>query len=108
MNGPQDQGDLAAPSTSGTDLNATSAGPRWIAYPGANLSWHRLGDACVVHHALTNDTHVLGAWIEPVLAAVSAPNGALLESLSQDLQLDPGTLAQALMDLATLHLVRPC
>jgi PqqD family protein of HPr-rel-A system len=86
----------------------TAMQARWAAMPGADLAWRLLDEGCVVHHALTNDTHVLAAWIAPLLEALSRPGEHSTEALARCVDEAPDEVAAVLAELAALRLIRPC
>ncbi|CAN5209817.1 hypothetical protein BH11PSE10_BH11PSE10_16540 [soil metagenome] len=81
---------------------------RWMLTYGADLDCRFWGDECVVHHALSNDTHRLAAWAGHLLLALQ--RGALpageLHALQEDI--DPTDIDEALSSLALLDLVSRC
>lgn len=82
--------------------------PRWALTYGADLSIRVWGDDCLVHHALSNDTHRLAAWLAPALKRLGEEPPALLDELAALMDADEATAADALQQLEQLLLVRQC
>lgn len=77
----------------------------WTLTPGADLACHFWGDECVVHHALSNDTHRLAAWAGQLLLSLEEAGATSSEHLAERLERDPDEVEQALAALAQLELV---
>lgn len=62
----------------------------------------------MVHHALSNDTHRLTAWLSPALQRLGRPQPAGLEELCvlTDAEADP--VLDAMQQLEHLQLVTRC
>lgn len=75
---------------------------------GADLSCRFWGDECLVHHALSNDTHRLAAWAGRLLMALTGMEAASTEALAEYLDQDADEVESALAALAELDLVRRC
>jgi hypothetical protein len=82
--------------------------PRWALTYGADLSIRVWGDDCLVHHALSNDTHRLAAWLAPALERLGEAPPAHLDELAALMDADAETAADALQQLEQLLLVRQC
>lgn len=82
--------------------------PCWTLTPGADLAIKVWGEACVVHHALSNDTHVLASWLWPALQRLGRPEPAGLDELCALTEVDAQALADAMRQLEQLQLVTPC
>jgi hypothetical protein len=80
----------------------------WALSYGARLECRYWGDECLVHHALSNDTHRIAAWVGPLLIELSELEPSTSIVLAQKLDLDPGEVAAALEALAALDLVVRC
>jgi hypothetical protein len=81
---------------------------RWALTYGADLSIRVWGDDCLVHHALSNDTHRLAAWLAPALRRMAEQPPALVEELAALMDADPETAADALLQLEQLLLIQRC
>ncbi|MCE4538707.1 hypothetical protein LXT12_15755 [Pelomonas sp. P7] len=86
----------------------SSSPPRWTLTHGADLSIHVWGDDCLVHHALSNDTHRLAAWLVPALRRLGQQPPATLEELATLMEADEDSARDALEQLERLLLVEPC
>jgi hypothetical protein len=82
--------------------------PRWTLTPGADLMIRAWDADCVVHHALSNDTHRIAAWLVPALERLARPAPAGLAELCALLEADEDTVAMALQELERLLLVERC
>ncbi|WP_156392015.1 MULTISPECIES: hypothetical protein [unclassified Roseateles] len=80
----------------------------WTLTYGADLSIRVWGDDCLVHHALSNDTHRLAAWLVPALERLAEQPPASLDELATLMDADLETAADALQQLQRLSLVQPC
>ncbi len=87
---------------------APSAAPRWTLTYGADLAIRVWGDDCLVHHALSNDTHRLAAWLVPALQRLGAEPPATLDELAELMDADTDTARDVLQQLERLSLARPC
>ena len=76
--------------------------------PGADLAIRVWGAECMVHHALSNDTHRLAAWLYPALQRLNRPEPAGLDELSALTEVDAAPLADAMEQLEHLQLVTRC
>lgn len=81
---------------------------RWTLTPGAELAIRVWGDDCLVHHALSNDTHRLAAWLVPALQRLAAAPPPSLDELAMLMGADADSAADALGQLERLLLVQPC
>ncbi|KQW46530.1 hypothetical protein ASD88_09010 [Pelomonas sp. Root662] len=61
-----------------------------------------------MHHALSNDTHRLAAWLVPALERLAEQPPASLDELATLMDADLETAADALQQLQRLSLVQPC
>lgn len=75
---------------------------------GASLVCRRWDDECVVHHALSNDTHRLTSWAGQLLMALEERRALTTDELAARLNLEPTDVDAALLSLAQLELVRQC
>lgn len=75
---------------------------------GADLSLRVWGDDCLVHHALSNDTHRLAAWLVPALQRLGQQPPASLDELAGLMEADVDSAADALQQLERLLLVERC
>lgn len=82
--------------------------PRWTLTYGADLAVRVWGDDCLVHHALSNDTHRLAAWLEPALSRLAQPQPASAEELAELMGTDTDGAVDALQQLERLLLVQRC
>ncbi|MGQ3054039.1 MAG: hypothetical protein ACT6S0_19850 [Roseateles sp.] len=82
--------------------------PAWTLTYGADLSIRVWGEDCLVHHALSNDTHRLAAWLVPALERLAAQPPASLDELAALMDADHETAADVLQQLQQLSLVQPC
>ncbi|HEY8875970.1 MAG TPA: hypothetical protein VIN03_00315 [Roseateles sp.] len=82
--------------------------PRWALTYGADLSIRVWGDDCLVHHALSNDTHRLAAWLVPALRRLAEQPPAPIEELAALMDAAPETATDALLQLEQLLLVQRC
>jgi hypothetical protein len=81
---------------------------RWNMTYGADLACRFWGEECLVHHALSNDTHRLAAWAGRLLMALLGMGVASTEALSEYLDQDAAEVEAALVVLAELDLVSRC
>jgi hypothetical protein len=81
---------------------------RWNMTYGADLSCRFWGDECLVHHALSNDSHRLAAWAGRLLMALTDMEAASTEVLADYLGQDADEVETALAALAKLDLVSRC
>lgn len=81
---------------------------RWVLTHGADLSLRVWGDDCLVHHALSNDTHRLAAWLVPALQRLGQQPPASLDELAGLMEADVDSAADALQQLERLLLVERC
>lgn len=81
---------------------------RWTLTHGADLDCRFWGDECLVHHALSNDSHRLAAWAGLLLMAVDEQPEASSEVLAEQFELPATTIDDTLAALARLDLVRRC
>lgn len=81
---------------------------RWTLTPGANLAARVWEAECVVHHALSNDTHRLAAWLWPALQRLGRAEPAGLNELSALTEVDAATVEDALGQLEQVQLVTRC
>lgn len=86
----------------------TLAARRWTLTYGADLAIRVWDDDCVVHHALSNDTHRLAAWLVPALERLGSQPPATLDELAPLMDTDLDTAADVLAQLERLSLARPC
>jgi hypothetical protein len=82
--------------------------PRWSLTYGADLSIRVWDDDCLVHHALSNDTHRLAAWLVPALRRLAEQPPASLEELATLMEADDATALDAMQQLEQLLLVQRC
>lgn len=82
--------------------------PRWMLTQGADLAIRVWDEDCLVHHALSNDTHRLAAWLVPALRRLGEPAPAGLDELAALMGAEPEEAAGALQQLEQLLLVRRC
>lgn len=75
---------------------------------GADLAIRVWGDDCVVHHALSNDTHRLAAWLVPALQHLATTPSAALDDLAALMDAEPETALDVLRQLEQLQLIEPC
>ncbi|MBA4344639.1 MAG: hypothetical protein C0423_21070 [Methylibium sp.] len=66
------------------------------------------GDECLVHHALSNNTHRLSAWAAEVLFELAEAGPASQAVLAERLAMAPTDIDLALTTLSRLDLVCPC
>jgi hypothetical protein len=86
----------------------TQPATRWTLSYGADLSIRVWGDDCVVHHALSNDTHRLAAWLVPALQRLGQQPPATLTELAALIDADADATTDALQQLEQLLLVQRC
>lgn len=89
-------------------MTLSRACPAWRLTPGANLRWHCWGDECMVHHALSNDSHRLSGWATELLIELSGREQAGREELASACGLDPADVDEAMSALVALDLVSAC
>lgn len=82
--------------------------PCWTLTPGADLAIRVWEEECVVHHALSNDTHRLAAWLWPALQRLGRPEPAGLDELCALTEVDAAPVADAMEQLERLQLVNRC
>lgn len=82
--------------------------PRWALTYGADLSIRVWDGDCLVHHALSNDTHRLAAWLVPALERLAQQPPAALDELAALMDADLESAADALQQLERLLLVCRC
>lgn len=82
--------------------------PRWTLTYGADLAIRVWDDACLVHHALSNDTHRLSAWLVPALHRLGEQPPAEAEELAELLDVEPDLAVDAMEQLERVLLVRRC
>ncbi|WP_157256191.1 hypothetical protein [Pelomonas sp. Root1217] len=82
--------------------------PRWALTYGADLSIRVWGDDCLVHHALSNDTHRLAAWLVPALRRLAEQPPAGFDELAALMDADSEMTADVLQQLEQLLLVQRC
>ena len=82
--------------------------PRWALTYGADLSIRVWGDDCLVHHALSNDTHRLAAWLVPGLRRLAEQPPAGFDELAALMDADSEMTADVLQQLEQLLLVQRC
>jgi predicted transcriptional regulator len=87
---------------------AASPTPLWVLTHGADLAIHVWGDDCVVHHALSNDTHRLAAWLAPALKRLAQAPAASLAELADLMGLDSHDAMDTLEQLERLQLIQQC
>lgn len=80
----------------------------WTLSYGADLAIRVWGDDCVVHHALSNDTHRLAAWLIPALQRLGQQPPATLGELAALIDADEAEATDALQQLEQLLLVQRC
>jgi hypothetical protein len=80
----------------------------WTLSYGADLAIRVWGDDCVVHHALSNDTHRLAAWLVPALQRLGQQPPATLAELAELMDADAAAATDALQQLEQLLLVQRC
>lgn len=80
----------------------------WTVSAGADLAVRQWGDECLVHHALSNDTHRLSAWAAEVLFELADAGPASPAVLAEHLAMAETDIDLALTTLARLDLVCPC
>jgi PqqD family protein of HPr-rel-A system len=81
---------------------------RWMLTYGADLACRFWGEECVVHHALSNDTHRLSAWAGQLLLSLADGARSSAELSTLHAELDAEDIDAALTSLAGLELVRRC
>gem|GEM_PF-1499085 len=87
----------------------TAAADRlWSVTRGADLTVRQWGDECLVHHALSNNTHRLSAWAAEVLFELAEAGPASQAVLAERLAMAPTDIDLALTTLSRLDLVCPC
>ena len=86
----------------------SSPEPYWTLTPGADLAIRVWGEECMVHHALSNDTHRLTAWMWPALQRLGRAEPAGLEELCALTQVDAAPVLDAMQQLEHLQLVTRC
>lgn len=86
----------------------SSPGSRWTLTHGAELSIRVWGDDCLVHHALSNDTHRLAAWLVPALQRLGQRPPASIEELAELMETEADSATDALEQLQRLQLVERC
>lgn len=82
--------------------------PRWTLTYGADLSIRVWDQDCLVHHALSNDTHRLAAWLAPALLRLGEQPPASLVELAALMEADEATTLDAMQQLEQLLLVQRC
>lgn len=65
-------------------------------------------DECLVHHALSNDTHRLSAWAAEVLFELAEAGPASPAVLAERLAMTETDIDRVLSTLSRLDLVCPC
>jgi hypothetical protein len=82
-----------------------STGALWTLVAGANPGIQCWEDECLVHHALSNDTHRIAAWAAELLAALGDAAPISSGELADRVGLDGEVVEAALESLARLELV---
>lgn len=82
--------------------------PHWTLTHGADLAIRVWDEDCVVHHALSNDTHRLAAWLVPALQRLGEQPPAGLDELAALMEVEPATATDTLQQLEQVLLVRRC
>jgi PqqD family protein of HPr-rel-A system len=77
----------------------------WALVEGADPAIHCWDDECLVHHALSNDTHRITAWAAELLEALDAAAPISSGALANRFGLDGHVVQAALESLARLELV---
>jgi len=77
----------------------------WTLLEGSDLAFQWFDDECLVHHALSNDTHRLAGWAAGLLAALVEMSPASRQALADRCGLDVDDVTAALDSLADLELV---
>lgn len=88
--------------------SAAATESSWTVTSGANLAVRQWGEECLVHHALSNDTHRLSAWAAEVLFELAEAGPTSASTLSRQLAMTQDEVLAVLTTLAQLDLVGPC
>ena len=88
---------------SATPVHGTSR--LWALVAGADPTIHCWEDECLVHHALSNDTHRVAAWAAELLMALDDSAPISSAALADRFGLEDGVVREALESLARLELV---
>jgi hypothetical protein len=74
----------------------------------ASLSIRRWGDECVVHHALSNDTHRVSDAAGRILEALGTAPRLDVQDFVEFCALEVSTVEEALVTLSDLNFVVSC
>lgn len=80
----------------------------WTLTYGADLDCRFWDEECLVHHALSNDTHRVAAWAGQLLTALDATRPVSTAELAAQFELTPDDAEEALESLRQLELVQRC
>ena len=77
----------------------------WAVQEGADLAFEWWEDECLVHHALSNDTHRIASWTALLLEVLMEMPFATTQALADRCDLAVDEVSEALDSLARLELV---
>ena len=77
----------------------------WAVPEGADLAFEWWEDECLVHHALSNDTHRIASWTAVLLEVLMEMPFATTQALADRCDLAVDEVSEALDSLARLELV---